>query len=159
MRPSAGRWSSAESCRASWCPCAAWPPSWGLWIEPELTARAAPHAEAAFIKSLKAIDVRLDATLAAGDVDGYMTANHAFHFAVCERAEAEVLLSMARGLWLQIGPFLRVVFGRAGTVGLAADRYAEAMHALKAGDSEAARRAIAADLSDGMDRMCAAVGG
>ena len=36
-----------------------------------------------------------------------MTANHAFHFALYERAEAEVLLSMAGGLWLQIGPFMK----------------------------------------------------
>ncbi|MBC7668120.1 MAG: GntR family transcriptional regulator [Gemmatimonadaceae bacterium] len=130
-----------------------------LWIEPELAARAASQADAALIRALKAIDARLDAALAAGDVDGYMTANHAFHFAIYERAEAEVLLSMARALWLQIGPFMRVVFGRVGTVGLPADRHAEAMDALKTGDAEAARQAIAADLSDGMDKMRVAVGG
>ena len=128
-----------------------------LWIEPELAARAAPHADPAFIKTLHAIDARLDAALAGGDVDGYMTANHAFHFAIYERAEAEVLLSMARGLWLQIGPFMRVVFGRVGTVGLPADHHVEAMDALKAGDAEGARRAIAADLSEGMEKMRASV--
>ncbi|WP_233243428.1 GntR family transcriptional regulator, partial [Caulobacter sp. HMWF025] len=86
-----------------------------LWIEPELAARAAPRADATLIRTLQDIDARLDAALAAGDVDGYMLANHAFHFAIYERAGAEVLLSMAGGLWLQIGPFMRVVFGRVGT--------------------------------------------
>ena len=99
----------------------------------------------------------LDAALAAGDVDGYMIANHAFHFAIYERAGAEVLLSMAGGLWLQIGPFMRVVFGRVGTGSLPADRHAEAMAALKARDPDAARTAIAADLSEGMDKMRVAV--
>jgi len=128
-----------------------------LWIEPELAARAAPLADEALIRTLKAIDGDLDRALAAGDVDGYMIANHAFHFAIYERAGAEVLLAMAAGLWLQIGPFMRVVFGRVGTVGLPADRHAEAIAALKARDPDGARRAIAADLSEGMDKMRAAV--
>jgi DNA-binding GntR family transcriptional regulator len=128
-----------------------------LWIEPELAARAAPLADEALIKALQAIDARLDASLAAGDVDGYMTANHAFHFAIYERSGADVLLSMAGGLWLQIGPFMRVVFGRVGTGSLPADRHAEAIAALKVRDADGARRAIAADLAEGMDKMRAAV--
>lgn len=128
-----------------------------LWIEPELAARTAPSADTALIHTLQGIDARLDAALAAGDVDGYMIANHAFHFTIYERAGAEVLLSMAGGLWLQIGPFMRVVFGRVGTGSLSADRHAEAMAALKARDPDAARAAIAADLSEGMDKMRLAV--
>jgi DNA-binding GntR family transcriptional regulator len=130
-----------------------------LWIEPELAARAAPRADAALFKTLLALDGEVDAALRLGDVDRYMTANHAFHFAIYARAEAEVLLAMAGGLWLQIGPFMRVVFGRVGADGLVADRHAEALEALKARDADAARRAIAADLSEGMDKMRAAVEG
>jgi DNA-binding GntR family transcriptional regulator len=128
-----------------------------LWIEPELAARAAGRADDALIKALQGMDAKLDAALAAGDVAAYMAANHAFHFAIYERAEAEVLLSMAAGLWLQIGPFMRVVFGRVGSDNLVADHHAEAVVALKARDAEAARRAIAADLSEGMEKMRAAV--
>ena len=128
-----------------------------LWIEPELAARAAPLADGALVKRLQAIDAQLDAALAAGDVDGYMIANHAFHFTLYERSGGDVLLSMAGGLWLQIGPFMRVVFGRVGTVGLPADRHAEAVAALKARDAQGARQAIAADLSEGMDKMRVAV--
>lgn len=128
-----------------------------LWIEPELAARAAPHADAALLKTLQAIDAEVDAALKLGDVDRYMLANHRFHFALYERSGAEVLLAMAGGLWLQIGPFMRVVFGRVGADGLVADRHAEAMDALRTRDPEAARRAIAADLLEGMDKMRAAV--
>ncbi|PVM92509.1 GntR family transcriptional regulator [Caulobacter radicis] len=127
------------------------------WIEPELAARAAPRADEALVRKLKAIDQDLEEALRVGDVDRYMVANHAFHFAIYERAGAEVLLAMAGGLWLQIGPFMRVVFGRVGTGSLPADRHAEAMDALKTRDAEGARRAIAADLSEGMDKMRAAV--
>ena len=127
-----------------------------LWVEPELAARAAPHVDAALVKRLRELDAAVDEALKLGDVDAYMTANHDFHFAIYERAGAEVLLAMANGLWLQIGPFMRVVFGRVGADGLAADRHVEATEALKAHDAEAARRAIAADLSEGMDKMRAA---
>lgn len=105
------------------------------------------------------MDADLDEALRLGDVDRYMTANHAFHFTLYERAGAEVLLAMAGGLWLQIGPFMRVVFGRVGANDLAADHHAQAIAALKAKDAEGARRAIAADLSEGMDKMRAAVEG
>jgi DNA-binding GntR family transcriptional regulator len=128
-----------------------------LWIEPELAARAAPQADGPLIRRLQAIDAEVDAALGLGDVDRYMTANHAFHFAIYERAGAEVLAAMAGGLWLQIGPFMRVVFGRVGADGLVADRHAEAIAALQVRDAEGARRAIAADLSEGMDKMRAAV--
>jgi DNA-binding GntR family transcriptional regulator len=132
-----------------------------LWVEPELAARAVTravsNADSTLIRQLQTIDADVDEALRLGDVDRYMSANHAFHFALYERADAEVLLSMAGGLWLQVGPFMRVVFGRVGADGLAADRHAEAIAALKAKDADGARRAIAADLSEGMDKMRAAV--
>ena len=127
------------------------------WVEPELAARGAALADRGMISALQAIDQDLNAAIAAGDVDRYMSANHAFHFTLYERSGAEVLLAMAAGLWLQIGPFMRVVFGRLGTVNLAADRHAEAISALRAGDAEAVREAIAADVGDGMRAMRAAV--
>lgn len=127
------------------------------WIEPELAARAAPLADNALIQALQAIDDDINAALRTGDVDRYMAANHAFHFRLYERSGAEVLLSLAGSLWLQIGPFMRVVFGRIGTLGLTADHHAEALAALKAGDVEGVRRAIAADLAEGMEAMSAAV--
>ena len=128
-----------------------------LWIEPELAARAAPRADPALIKHLRELDAAVDDALKLGDVDAYMAANHDFHFALYARADADVLLAMANGLWLQIGPFMRVVFGRIGADGLVADRHVEAVEALKLHDVEGARRAIAADLSEGMDKMRVAV--
>ena len=99
----------------------------------------------------------MNAAIRDGDVGRYMAANHAFHFAIYRAAGAEVLLSLADSLWLQIGPFMRVVFGRVGAQSLEIDHHVETLAALKARDPEAARRAMAADIAMGMAAMRAAV--
>ena len=128
-----------------------------LWIEPELAALAALKATPALIETLESIDQALGVGVQAGDVDQYMTANHAFHFTLYEAAGADVLLSIAGGLWLQIGPFMRVVFGRLGTTELGADWHEQALFGLKTGNAEAVRNAMAADILQGLDGMRAAV--
>lgn len=128
-----------------------------LWIEPELAARAAARADEAFIEELRIADDGLNAAVLRGDVHAYMAANHAFHFGIYDRAAADVLLAMARGLWLQTGPFMRVVFNRLGAVNLTRDHHVEVMEALAAHDAEAAHDAMAADITVGMDAMRAAV--
>lgn len=127
------------------------------WIEPELAARAAADADEALVKLLTDIDGQVDAAIAAGDVQAYMAANHAFHFTIYRRAGADILLSMAGGLWLQVGPLMRVVFGRLGTMSLTADHHVEVLDALRRRDPKAARRALAADISEGIEAMTAAV--
>ncbi len=129
------------------------------WIEPELAARAAPRADDALVARLRETDARLNAAIREGDVHGYMAANHAFHFQVYERADAEVLLAMAAALWLQTGPFMRVVFNRLGAVNLTRDHHVEVIDALAAHDAEAARSALAADIAVGMEAMRAAAEG
>lgn len=123
------------------------------WVEPELAARAAARVDAALIEALAGIDAAIDQALEAHDLDGYMQGNRAFHFTLYRAADAEVLLNMAETLWLQIGPFMRLVFERLGAVQLPADRHQEAIAALRAGDPEACRKAIAADIAEGMQAM------
>jgi DNA-binding GntR family transcriptional regulator len=127
------------------------------WIEPELAARAAERADEDLVKALMELDAQVDAAIVAGDVQGYMSANHAFHFTLYRSARADVLLSMASGLWLQVGPLMRVVFGRLGTMSLSADHHAEVMEALRRRDPPAARTALAADIAEGISSMRAAV--
>ena len=128
-----------------------------LWIEPELAALATAKASPDLIYALERIDDALGIGVQTGDVDQYMAANHAFHFTLYEAAGADVLLSIAGGLWLQIGPFMRVVFGRLGTAGLGADWHVEALEGLRTGNGEKARNAMAADILQGMDGMREAV--
>jgi DNA-binding GntR family transcriptional regulator len=122
-------------------------------IEPELAQRAAEQTDAVLISRLRQLDAAVDRALAEGDVGRYMAANHAFHFTLYRHGRAEVLLTLADSLWLQIGPFMRVVFGRIGTLGLAADHHMAALEGLQQRDPMAVRRAIAADIAMGMDAL------
>ncbi|MDE1924261.1 MAG: hypothetical protein KGI55_12590, partial [Gammaproteobacteria bacterium] len=52
-------------------------------------------------------------------------------------------------LWLQFGPYMRVVYGRVGTANLV-DQHAVAMQAIGERDGGKLRAAILADIRDGM---------
>lgn len=108
-----------------------------------------PKARAVLIAKLSKIDARLDAAIAAGDVAGYSKANSEFHFALYDAAKAPVLLGVVEGLWLQIGPFMRVVVTRLGTADLV-DQHKEAIDALAAGDAKKLETSIRLDILEGM---------
>jgi DNA-binding GntR family transcriptional regulator len=118
-------------------------------LEPEAAVRALPAFDAARLAGLRQHDDSLEASLASGDVDGYMSANRAFHFCIYEAAPSTVFTPLIEQLWLRFGPFMRVVYGRVGTARLV-DRHEEAMAAIGRRDAPALRNAIAADIHDGM---------
>ena len=120
-----------------------------LLLEPEAAVLALPHVNAAFLKRLRAIDRALDAAIESGDVIGYMENNFAFHFAIYAANRRPILNRLIETLWLQFGPFMRVVYGRYGTAELI-DQHRVAIDALAAGNAAALRRAIASDIADGM---------
>ncbi|MDC7676111.1 GntR family transcriptional regulator [Asticcacaulis machinosus] len=127
------------------------------WVEPELAAIAAVRATPELVDILKEEDDTLMVALSKGDVEGYMKANHAFHFQVYKAAHADLFYDMARTLWLQTGPFMRVVFNKLGTVQLPRDHHQELIGAFAARDAETARKAMAEDIEEGMDLMLEAV--
>lgn len=115
-------------------------------LEPELAARALPHADRRLRERLHNLDVMVEQALQAGKPDAYVRTNLAFHAALYEAAAAPALMALVESVWLQLAPAMRVVTGRSGTAGLA-DHHAEAMAALAAGDEAALRTAIAADVA------------
>lgn len=116
-----------------------------------------PRARAALVARLSKIDARLDAAIARGDIDAYTKANSEFHFALYEAADAPVLLGVVEGLWLQIGPFMRVVVTQLGTAELI-DQHKEAIDALEAGDAIKLEKAIRLDILEGMTKIGEASG-
>jgi DNA-binding GntR family transcriptional regulator len=60
-----------------------------------------------------------------------------------------ILNRLIEALWLQFGPFMRMVYGRVGTASLV-DQHQIALAAIAARDAAALRRAIASDIADGM---------
>jgi DNA-binding GntR family transcriptional regulator len=123
-----------------------------LAIEPRLAELAAPKLTSAQIDRLEAIDGAVNRAIEAGKLPDYLAANHAFHFALYEAAEAPVLLDLARSLWLRAGPSLRAVIDRYGREA-APDLHREALAAMRAGDAKALARAIEQDIQQGVDHV------
>jgi DNA-binding GntR family transcriptional regulator len=123
-----------------------------LAIEPNLAARAAGRLTPAEIDRLEAIDGKVNRAIEAGNLPDYLAANHAFHFALYEAADAPVLLDLARSLWLRAGPSLRAVIVRFGRE-TAPDLHREALAAMRAGDATALADAIKRDIQQGVDHV------
>lgn len=127
-----------------------------LTIEPRLAELAAQNLTPALIARAEALDAAVNDAIRTGDVTAYLTANHAFHFAVYEAAGAGVLLDMARSMWLRFGPSLRVVATLAGVLGLP-DQHAEALAAMRAADGPRLARAFHDDITQGVEAVRAAL--
>jgi DNA-binding GntR family transcriptional regulator len=123
-----------------------------LTIEPNLAARAASRLTPAQIDRLEAIDAKVNKAIETGNLPDYLAANHAFHFALYEAADAPVLLDLARSLWLRAGPSLRAVIDRFGRE-TAPDLHREALAAMRAGDAKALAAAIERDIQQGVDHV------
>lgn len=123
-----------------------------LAIEPKLAELAAARLTPAQIDRLEAIDARVNRAIETGSLPDYLAANHAFHFALYEAAEAPVLLDLARSLWLRAGPSLRAVIARYGRE-KAPDLHREALAAMRAGDAGALAAAIERDIQQGVDHV------
>jgi DNA-binding GntR family transcriptional regulator len=120
-----------------------------LLLEPEAAVQALPHITPAKIKQLREIDAALDTAMENGDVIAYMERNFEFHFALYRANNRPTLNRLIETLWLQFGPFMRVVYGRYGTANLV-DQHRVALDAIEAGDADSLRKAIAGDIADGM---------
>ncbi len=127
------------------------------WVEPELAWLSAPKMTRDVIKRLRDDDAKLMQALQKGDVSGYMQANQDFHYSIYKLADADLFYDMARTLWLQVGPFMRVVFGRLGTVHLPKDHHQDMIKAFEDGDADGARACMSADIGEGMDLMLQAI--
>ncbi len=123
-----------------------------LAIEPKLAELAGPRLSPERIDRLEAIDGAVNRAIDAGKLPDYLAANHAFHFALYEAAEAPVLYDMARSLWLRAGPSLRAVIARYGRE-VAPDLHREALAAMRAGDAKALAAAIERDIQQGVDHV------
>lgn len=123
-----------------------------LAIEPKLAELAAPRLTGDRIDRLEAIDGAVNRAIDAGKLSDYLTANHAFHFAIYEAADAPVLFDMARSLWLRAGPSLRAVIARYGR-DVAPDLHSEALAAMRKGDAKALAAAIERDIQQGVDHI------
>jgi DNA-binding GntR family transcriptional regulator len=120
-----------------------------LMLEPAAAARALPFIDAARLAAIEAHDEAVETALTGGDVEAYMAANRAFHFAIYTAAPTQVLRPLIESLWLQFGPFMRTVYGRLGTANLV-DHHVRAIAAIRARDAAGLADALADDIRAGM---------
>jgi DNA-binding GntR family transcriptional regulator len=118
-------------------------------LEPEAAVCALPHIDARGLRRLEQFDAAIGAALQSGDVDAYMQGNFDFHFSIYRAQPRRTLIQLIETLWLQFGPYMRVVYGRVGTANLV-DQHEVAIAAIRAGDAKRLGRAILADIRDGM---------
>lgn len=123
-----------------------------LLLEPEAAALALPHLKAADIQRLRDINTLLDNAIKSDDAATYMQANYDFHFTLYRAQPQRTLTQLIETLWLQFGPYMRVLYGRVPNAELN-DRHLTAIAAIEAQDAEALRQAIALDISDGMGSL------
>ncbi len=130
-----------------------------LALEPALAARALTaldgdaNAREKLAAKLLDIDETLDKSIKQGDSAAYARLNSEFHFTLYEAADAPVYLGLVESLWLQTGPFMRVVIGRLGTAALEDDQHKEVVEALRAGDAKKLETAIRDDIKQGMTNI------
>jgi len=123
-----------------------------LLLEPNLATKALSSDGSLLADRLEKIDSKIDAAISDGDVKTYLKQNYRFHFEIYQAANSVVCMPIVASLWLQIGPFLRIVCGRMGTSNLA-DHHKSAIEAIREGNVTNLRDAIERDLSQGLEQL------
>lgn len=101
----------------------------------------------------------MEAALAKGDADTYLSLNWSFHKAVYEAAHSDVALHIIENLWLRSGPYLRLPVLIDTTEQPSKSRarsmrfHRACLDALRTRDAEAARDAIQSDIAAASDEL------
>ena len=121
-----------------------------LQIEPKLAEMATNAIQPEEIAALRAIDDDLNIAIEQGDIQAYMRENHHFHFTLYGHSGSNILMPIAKTLWLRYGPLYRIISGRYGTGNLV-DQHDEALLALQRTDARAVSDAIRRDIEQGFE--------
>lgn len=125
-------------------------------LEPHLAEMAAKTVDIADIDALEATDRAVNTAIRDGDIRAYLEQNYRFHTALYAHSGSDILCAIVQGLWLRVGPSLRVVCGRYGTLNLP-DKHAEAIAALRTGRAADVAAAIRQDILQGQEQIAAAL--
>jgi DNA-binding GntR family transcriptional regulator len=107
---------------------------------------ATPRIRAAHLVRLQAMVDAMDKTL-AGSGGSYQELNQKFHFAIYERAESPVLMTMIQNMWSQVGPFFNELTEDETFVAKANDEHRLILAALAAKDAALVRQHLSTDIS------------
>lgn len=121
-------------------------------LEPELGSRALPRAHSALIDRMEAINAANTDAVMRGDAVTYVRTNLEFHRTLYLRAQSPAMLAMVETLWLQLGPTMRVLYGRLRR-NTPPPHHRLIVAALKAGDDPGLRLAIRTDVTQGLRHL------
>ncbi len=120
-----------------------------ILLETHAAEGALPYLTDADISELERLDTRIDEAVEKHDVDDISLCNQDFHrYLYCVNPN-QISLPLIESLWLQLGPFSRVAISKLEKVYLV-DRHVEAIDALRQRNPADLRRAIEADIRDGI---------
>src|SRR5690554_1143887 len=117
-------------------------------LEPELASRALPRAHPALIDRMEAINAAISDAVGRGDAVSYVRTNLEFHRTLYLRAQSPAMLALVETLWLQLGPTMRVLYGRLRR-NTPPPHHRMILAALKAGDDPGLRLALRTDVTQG----------
>jgi len=120
-----------------------------ILLETHAAEGALPYINEEDITVLEQIDARIDEAIDSNDVDNISLHNQAFHRYLYQANPFQISVPLIESLWLQLGPFSRIAISKLEKSYLV-DRHVEALEALRQRNLFRLRRAIEADIRDGI---------
>ncbi len=120
-----------------------------ILLETHAAEGALPYIKESDIETLEQLDAKIDEAVEQDDADHISLCNQAFHRYLYSVNPFQISVPLIESLWLQLGPFSRIAIDKLEKVYLV-DRHVEALEALKSRNLFGLRRAIEADIRDGI---------
>ena len=114
-------------------------------VEGSAVEWATYYVDDALLARLRELCDQVRAAAEEGRTRDYLVRNREFRFAIYERAGSAVILPVIESLWLQIGPFLNLLYFE-GRLDSNIEYFEEVIAALRARDATAARDALDRDM-------------
>jgi DNA-binding GntR family transcriptional regulator len=120
-----------------------------ILLETHAAEGALPYIKEADIGILEGLDAKIDEAIESDDADYISLYNQEFHRHLYSANPHQISVPLIESLWLQLGPFSRIAIDKLEKTYLV-DRHAEALEALRKRNLFGLRRAIEADIRDGI---------
>lgn len=120
-----------------------------ILLETHAAEAALPYIKEHDIEILEQVDASIDEAIEANDIDNISLCNQQFHRYLYSANPFQISVPLIESLWLQLGPFSRIAINKLEKAYLV-DRHAEALEALRKRNLFGLRRAIEADIRDGI---------
>ena len=128
-----------------------------ILLETHAAESALPYVRESDISNLERIDASINDAVQRGDVEATSLRNQDFHRNLYSANPFQIVVPLVESIWLQLGPFSRIAISKLEKVYIV-DRHLEAIEALKQQNGFALRRAIEADIRDGIASIKAVEG-